>query len=103
METITQLLGICQTRNPEQSRNELHWKDGEGHEGTFWPDIIPYLWGRDIMSRMGVYLYSPSTAVTNQMFQQVLVPNQDLGKNNEEKIDSIIPDGGTPRVGLGYF
>lgn len=76
-ETITQLQGIGQTRNPEQSSNELHWKDEEGHEGTFKPYIIPRLpvnlWGRDIMSRMGVYLYSPSTAVTNQMFQQGLL------------------------------
>ena len=54
METITQLQGIGQTRNPEQSSNELHWKDEEGHEGTFKPYVIPHLpvnlWGRDIMS-----------------------------------------------------
>lgn len=73
---------IGQTRNPEQSSNELHRKDGKGHEGTFWLYIISYLpvnlWGRDIMSRMGVYLYSLSTAVSNQMFQQGLLPNQGL-------------------------
>ena len=106
-ETITQLQGIGQTRNPEQSSNELHWKDEEGHEGTFKPYIIPHLpvnlWGRDIMSRMGVYLYSPSTAVTNQMFQQGLLPNHGLGKDNKGKIDPVISDSRPSRAGLGYF
>ena len=55
------------------------------------------------MSRMGVHLYSPSMAVTNQMFQQGLLPNQGLGKNNKGKIDPIVPDGRLPRAGLGYF
>ena len=55
------------------------------------------------MSKMGAYLYSPSTAVTNQMFQQGLLPNQSLGKNNKGKIDPIVPDGRPPRAGLGYF
>ena len=39
---------------------------------------------------MKVYLYSPSTAVTNQMFQQGLLPNQGLDKNNKKKIDPIV-------------
>ena len=104
---ITQLQGIGQTTNPEQSINELHWKDGEDNEGTFKPYIIPYLpvnlCYRDIMSSTGIYLYSPSTAVTNQMFQQGLLPNQGLGKDNKGKVNPVIPDSRPPRAGLGYF
>ena len=61
------------------------------------------LWGRDIMSRMGVYLYSPSMVVTNQMCQQGLLPNQGLGKDNKGKVDPVVPDIRPPRAGLGYF
>ena len=32
LETITQLQGIGQTQNPEQSSNKVYWKDGDGHE-----------------------------------------------------------------------
>ena len=106
-ETITQLKGIGQIRNPEYSSNELHWKDEEDHEGTFKPYIISYLpvnlWGQDIMSRMGVYLYSPSMTVTNQMFQKGLLSNQGLGKNNKGKVDPVIPDSRPPGAELGTF
>lgn len=39
METIAQLQGI----GPEQSNKKLSWKNEEGHEGTFWPYIVPHL------------------------------------------------------------
>ena len=52
---------------------------------------------------MGVYLYSPSTTVTSQMFQQGLLPNQGLGKDNKGKVDPFVPDSRPPRAGLGYF
>lgn len=55
------------------------------------------------MSKMGLYLYSLSIADTNQMFQQGLLPNQGLGKENKKKINLIVPEGTPPRAGLGYF
>ena len=95
-KTITQLQGIGQTKNPKQSSNKLHWKDEEGHKETSKPYIIPSLpvnlWGRDIMPRMGIYLYSPSMAVTNQMVQEELLPKQGLGNNNKEKLNPVVPD-----------
>ena len=42
------------------------------------------------MSRMEEYLYSLSTPITNQLFQQGLLPNQGLGKENKGRIDPII-------------
>ena len=95
METITQLQGIDQTQNPEQSSNELYWRDGEGHEETFQPYFFPHLpvnlWGWDIMNWIGVYLYFPNTVIANQVFQQGLLPNQGLGKESKGRIDPIIP------------
>ena len=53
------------------------------------------------MSRMEEY--SPNTVVTNQMFQQRLLPNQILGKENKGRINLIILDNKPPRAVLGYF
>ena len=55
------------------------------------------------MIRMGVFLYYPSTAVTNQMFQQGLLPNQGLGKEDKGRIGPIILGNRPPRARLGYF
>ena len=52
------------------------------------------------MSRMGVYLYSSSMAVTNQMFQQGLLPNQGLCKDNKGKVNPVSPDSRPARTGL---
>ena len=43
MKIFTQVQGIGQTQNPEQGNNVLSWRDGKGHEGTFWPYIDPHL------------------------------------------------------------
>ena len=81
---ISTLQGIGQTTNPEQSSSLLTWRDKDGHTGQFKPYILPHLpvnlWGRDILSKMGVYLYSPSPTVTELMLDQGLLPNEGLGK-----------------------
>lgn len=104
---MTQLQGIGQANAPEQSSNCLQWKDDEGHEGTFQPYIIPglpvNLWGRDVMLDMGVYIYSPSAAVSQQMFDQGLLPTQGLGRQNQGGVEPIIPQVRPIKAGLGYF
>lgn len=50
----------------------------------------------------GIFIF-PNTTVTNQMFQQELLPNQVLGKENKGRIDPIIPGDKSLRAGLGYF
>lgn len=63
----TSLQGIGQSAGPEQSSALLQWRDHEGHQGVFQPYILPHLplnlWGRDIMSQMGVQLYCPQEIV----------------------------------------
>ena len=74
-------------------------------------DIRPYippnlpinLWGRDVMTHMGVYLYSPSEQVSNQLLDQGLLPTSRLGKNNQENITPIQPRTLPGKSGLGYF
>lgn len=105
--TMTQLQGIGQSQSPNQNSDLLLWRDLEGHEGTFQPYIVPglpvNLWGRDVMSKMGVYIYSPSPQVTQQMFDQGMLPEQGLGASGQGRIEPIQPQKLPPRAGLGYF
>lgn len=40
---------------------------------------------------MGVYLYNPNAVIANQTFQQGLLPNHGLGKENDGRNDPIMP------------
>lgn len=104
---MTQLQGIGQAAAPEQSSGSLRWRDQEGRQGLFQPYIVAglsvNLWGRDIMQEMGVYLYSPSATVTQQMLDQGLLPAQGLGKQNQGITRPLILSPRSQRTGLGYF
>lgn len=106
-QTVTQLQGIGQSQSPEQSSDILLWKDQEGHEGSFQPYVVAglpvNLWGRDVMSQMGVYLYSPNQQVTKMMFDQGLLPKDGLGPSGQGRKEPIFPSPLPQRAGLGYF
>lgn len=105
--TNTNLRGIGQSQSPLQSTDFLTWQDMEGHQGTFQPYVLPglpvNLWGRDVMSKMGVYLYSPSSQVTQQMFNQGFLPSQGLGSGGQGRREPVSPNPNIKRTGLGYF
>lgn len=75
--------------------------------GTFQPYVVPFLpvnlWGRDIMEKMGVYLWSPNATVTNQLMNQGLLPDQGLGKEGQGITQPILPKWKPDRAGLGHF
>ncbi|XP_055463937.1 endogenous retrovirus group K member 7 Pro protein-like [Psammomys obesus] len=104
--TLTQLQGIGQSLNTLQSSQLLTWEDPEGNNGHVRPFIVPglpvNLWGRDILSQMGVLMFSPSEVVTQQMLKQGFIPGKGLGKNNQgtPKPVSVVPK--LTRTGLGY-
>lgn len=105
--SVTRLQGIGQRQSLEQSSDILHWKDAEGHKETFQPYIVPglpvNLWGRDVMSRMGVYLYSPSAPVAQQMFHQGFLPTQGLRVDGQGIREPLMPVQQFSKAGLGYF
>lgn len=55
------------------------------------------------LSQIGMYLYRPKAVVTNQVFQQGLLTNQGLLKENEGRIDTLMPSKRPPKSVLGYF
>ena len=65
----------------------LIWSDEKGAQGTFCSYVIPSiplsLWGRNILSQMGMLLYSPDENVTNQMLQ--IRYNTDKGLDKDQK------------------
>jgi hypothetical protein len=61
------------------------------------------LWGRDLLSQMGLIMCSSNEAVTKQMLRQGFLPGQGLGKGRQgiESFKGPKPHSNT-RV-LGYF
>lgn len=84
--TSTSLVGLGKASNVKKSSQILTWADEDQHSGTFCPYVIttiPFtLWGRDILSQMGVVLYSPSDRVTSQMLDMRFNPGKGLGKES---------------------
>ena len=67
------------------------------------PNLPINLWGRDAMTHMGVYLYSHSEQVSNQLLDPGLLPTSGLGKYNQENVTPIQPRRLPGKSGLGYF
>ena len=74
--------------------------------GTFQPCIVPslpiILWGRDVLSQMGVLLFSPDDKVTSQMLQMGYDPSKGLGKQHTGIIEPISPTPRNLHTELGY-
>lgn len=104
--SITHLQGIGQSKNPHQSSSILKWEDDAGNQGTVQLFIIPglpvNLWGRDVLTQMGVLMISPNKAGTNQMLSQGYLPGRGLGKNNQGGTQPISTQIKTDHFGFGY-
>jgi hypothetical protein len=85
--TATHLKGIGQTQDTLQSSKLLTWSDKENNTGTVRPFVVRglpvNLWGRDILSQMGVIMYSPNETVTNLMLKTGHLPGKGKGKNEQ--------------------
>ena len=73
--------------------------------GTFQPYVVPSLpftlCGRDVLSQMGVLLFSPDDKVTSQMLQMGYDPSKGLGKQQTGIIEPICPTPRQLRTGFG--
>ena len=84
----------------------MTWSDEKGAQGTFCPYVVPSLpfslWGRDILSQMGMLLYSPDENVTNQMLKMRYNPDKGLGKDQQRIVSPLEMVPNKNREGLGY-
>lgn len=105
-ETASNLIGLGSAKNVLKSSSILTWEDPDGGTGHFNPYVIPSLpfslWGRDILSQMGVLLYSPNDQVTAQMLDMGYVPGTGLGSKGQGRVSPISPKPNVNNAGLGY-
>jgi hypothetical protein len=73
-DTFTNLQWLGYANNPKQSSKFLNWRDEEGNSGQIQPYVMSnlpiILWGRDLLSQMGLIICSTNEAVTKQMLGQ---------------------------------
>ena len=103
--TENELVGLGRAPAVAKSAKMLDWQF-EDTCGTFQPYVVPSLpftlWERDVLSQMGVLLFSPDDKVTSQMLQMGYDPSKGLGKQQTGITEPICP---TPRqlgTGLRY-
>ena len=103
--TSASLAGIGSVPSVANSSQILTWSDEKGTLGTFCPYVVPSvpfsLWGRDILSKMGMLLYSPDEKVTNQMLQIRYNPDKGLGKDQQGIVSPLEVVPNKNREGLG--
>ena len=106
-DTLTHLQGIGYANNPKRSSKLLTWRDEEGKSGQIQPYVMSNLpvtlWGRDLLSQMGIIMCSPNEAVTKQMLRQGFLPGQGLGKEGQGIKTFEGPKPHSNTRGLGYF
>jgi hypothetical protein len=105
--TLTHLQGIGYVKNTKQSSKLLTWRDEEGNSGQIQPYVTPHLpitlWGRDLLSQMGLARCSPNEVMTKQMLRQGFLPGQGLGKEGQNIKTFERPKPHSNTRSLGYF
>ena len=100
------MVGIESIPSIAKSSQILTWSDEKGAQGTFCPYVTPSLpfslWQRDILSQMGMLLYSPDENVTNQMLQMRYNPDKGLGIDQRGIVSPLEMVPNKNREGLGY-
>lgn len=106
-DTLTHLQGTGYAKNPKQSSKLLTWRDKEGNSGQIQPYVMQHLpitlWGRDLLSQMGLIMCSPNEVVTKQMLRQGFLPGQGLRKKEQSIKTCEKPKPHFNTRGLGIF
>ena len=90
--TENELVGLGRAPAVAKTAKILDWQFGDTR-GTFQPYVVPSLpftlWGRDVLSQMGVLLSIPDDKVSSQMLQMGYDPSKGLGKQQTGIIEPI--------------
>ena len=99
------LIGLGKAPSVVRSATMLKWQFDNTH-GNFQPYVVPSLpftlWGRDVLSQMGMLHHSPDEKVTAQMLQMAYNPSKGLGKHQKGRIEPLNPVPQQQRLGLRY-
>lgn len=105
--TENMLTGLGTAPAVARSAQILTWENVANRQaGTFCPYVIlglPIsLWGRDILTQMGMLLYSPDNWVSSEMIKMGYDPDKGLGKNQEGQLFPIVAKPKIDKCGIGY-
>lgn len=100
------LQGLGYAKTPDVSSKELTWRTQEGQRGRVTPyvvDIPITLWGRDILTQMGMKLTTEYSPQSQQMMKHMgHVPGMGLGKRLQGRIEPLVADDNPGTRGLGF-
>jgi hypothetical protein len=106
-DSLIHLQGIGYASNLKHSSKLLTWRDGDGKSGKLQPyvmsDLPVTLWGGDLLSQMGVIMYSSNEMVTKQTFRQGPLPGHGLKKKGQGIKTFEDPKPHSNTRGLKYF
>lgn len=100
------LQGLGYRSCPDNSSAALDWVSPEGHQGKFVPYVLPLpvnLWGRDIMTDMGltltnVYSHQALDIMKRMGYRQ----GKRLGRQKQGRVEPISSIVNNKRQGLGF-
>lgn len=100
------LQGLGYQSCPDISSVALNWTSSEGYQGRFVPYILPLpvnLWGRDIMTDMGLTLTNEYSPQALQIMKRMgYKQGKGLGRREQGPVEPISPSANTRRQGLGF-
>lgn len=100
------LQGLGYQSSPDISSERLTWESPEGLTGQFTPYVLPLpvnLWGRDIMTEMGLTLTNDCPPQVRNMLEKMgYQEGQGLGRRSQGDPRPLSPRMNHDRKGLGF-
>ena len=100
------LQGLGYAKSPNITAKPLKWKDEEGHEGFFQPFVLDLpltLWGRDVLTNMGIWLTNEHSETSMDIMTRMgYKPGKGLGKNLQGHVKHIDLEPKLNRHGLCF-
>lgn len=100
------LQGLGYQSSPDISTNRLVWESPDGLTGQFAPYVLPLpvnLWGRDIMTKLGLTLTNDYLPHIRDMMEKMgYQEGQGLGRHEQGDPRPILPKGNKNKNGLGF-
>lgn len=100
------LQGLGFVHAPKVSASLLTWRDKEGHSGHFRPFVLQLpvsLWGRDILTDMGITLTNIySQKAHSMLLKQGYIPGKGLGVHLQGRTSPIQGSPKQDKKGLGF-
>ena len=86
------------------SSSTMTWQTSEGQRGLFTPYVLPLpinLWGRDVLSKMGITLSNEYSVQTTNIMKK-MGKGKGLGSKEQSRLEPVSHNGNPGRRGLDF-